>query len=206
MQAARLLIGSTVTHPLAQRAVSFRRACVSLVRWRVDASSTQRHASRVSVPRFNELPPLLTLHELPPAFTDLYALGGKGQCARCGSAPVDPAICLLCGKMLCLSRCPLHHGTLPQQGPSVVVRAHHERHGVCRCRALKSGSAQAHAANMLGACVLAYLRACGCCCRWHVHHAHPRRPPGLRTRRGGPHRQYSAHILRARHQAAAAVH
>ena len=29
VQAARLLIGSTVTHPLAQRAVSFRRACVT---------------------------------------------------------------------------------------------------------------------------------------------------------------------------------
>jgi hypothetical protein len=81
----------------------------------------------VSVPRFLELPPLLTLHTLPRAFTDLYTMGGAGACCCCGMVPVEPAVCLLCGKTLCLSRCK------PRADQAVQTRAcelvSHTTHG-----------------------------------------------------------------------------
>eukprot|EP00750_Incisomonas_marina_P027321 INCI6173.2.p1 GENE.INCI6173.2~~INCI6173.2.p1 ORF type:complete len:1606 (+),score=247.63 INCI6173.2:2241-7058(+) len=65
---------------------------------------------------FAKLPGLLTLHELPHAFTDLYALGSKDFCASCGKIPVETAICLLCGSALCLSKCHPNPGGAIQRG------------------------------------------------------------------------------------------
>ena len=52
------------------------------------------------------LPPLLAtkplqLHRMPHDFASLTAQLHERPCASCGRSPVDPALCLVCGALLC---------------------------------------------------------------------------------------------------------
>lgn len=71
--------------------------------------------------------PMLQLHAMPSDFASLTASLHQRVCASCAKPPLEPALCLLCGALLCA-------------GPSCRrPRAAHEKEGECTRHARRCG-------------------------------------------------------------------
>jgi len=57
-------------------------------------------------PKLYKVPEKVVLHSLPRVYQELLAkyIHGKEQCTSCKQLPKEPAICLICGDLLCYSQ------------------------------------------------------------------------------------------------------
>jgi hypothetical protein len=57
-------------------------------------------------PKLYKVPEKVVLHSLPRVYQELLAkyIHGKEQCTLCKQLPKEPAICLICGDLLCYSQ------------------------------------------------------------------------------------------------------
>eukprot|EP01028_Stygiella_incarcerata_P012053 TRINITY_DN7248_c0_g1_i3.p1 TRINITY_DN7248_c0_g1~~TRINITY_DN7248_c0_g1_i3.p1 ORF type:complete len:1650 (-),score=390.22 TRINITY_DN7248_c0_g1_i3:1711-6537(-) len=81
-----------------------------------------------------------SLYPLPEKYSDVLAKYLQCRCERCNQAPIDPLVCLVCGSVVCMTKC---HAVRTGEG-AWKMHAHHCSDGVCLFLRVKTSQIFAH--------------------------------------------------------------